>query len=441
MKRFTGLFIFTAFLVLTGNTLFADSKSVKMVAQGEKYPEVELIVNVRDSSTGKGIYGLSKSAFKVTERGNEQDIISFIPKGEGKVDPIDIVFVFDETGSMQDEIDAVRDNSLLFADILKSSNMDFRVALITFSDRIEKVKDFTSNIEEFKGWLSAIRADGGGDEPENDLDALARAMKFKFRSGAKVVFILITDAPYHQGDWVTKRYMLPLAKQLKLEGIKVYPIAIKLEQYVWMARETEGSYFDILRDFSSMIEELATVITAQYRIKYIPSNSSFDNTWRDVEIEVDGIGTAKSKYKSAANISASSQLIEKYRPSDAYKPENAIDGNKHTAWSEGDSGNGIGEWLKFGFDTPKKLKAVNIIAGYTKTETIYKANNRVKKVKISFSDGKSQTALLKDVYDFQRILIDRDTPTKFVKIEILDVYRGAKYKDTCISEIEFEYKD
>ncbi|MBN2038983.1 MAG: VWA domain-containing protein [Spirochaetes bacterium] len=441
MKHITIIFAFLLFLTSGISSLSAADKTVKLVAQGEKFPEVELIVNVRDKASGTGVYGLAKSGFQILEGGSKQEITSFVPKGEGKVDAIDIVFVFDETGSMQDEINAVRDNSMLFADILKASNMDYRVALVTFSDKVEKVKDFTKNIDEFKSWLSAIRAYGGGDDPENDLDAIARAMELKFRSGAKVVFILITDAPYHQGDSVTKRYMLPLAKKLKLEDIKVYPIAIKLDQYIWMARETGGQYFDILGDFSSMIEEIATVLTAQYTIKYVPSNSSFDNTWRSVEVKIDGIGSAKNKYKSASNIVASSQLIEKYRPSDAYKPANIADGNKLTAWSEGESGNGIGEWIRFGFDTPKNLKAIKIIAGYTKTDRIYKANNRVKKLKIIFSNGKSQTAELKDVQDFQRILIDRDTPTKFVKLEIMDVYRGAKYKDTCISEVEFEYKD
>lgn len=74
-------------------------------------------------------------------------------------------------------------------------------------------------------------------------------MEFKFRSNAKVVFILITDAPYRQGNSVTKRY--------------------------------------------------------------IPSNPSFDNTWRNVEIIIDGMGKANSKYKSASNVMASSPLIEK----------------------------------------------------------------------------------------------------------------------------------
>ena len=68
-------------------------------------------------------------------------------------------------------------------------------------------------------------------------------------------------------------------------------------------------------------------------------------------------------------------------------------------------------------------------------------NNRVKKLKIIFSDERYQIADLKDVNNFQRILIDRDSPTKFIKLEILEVYKGSKFNDTCISEIDFEFKE
>lgn len=151
--------------------------------------------------------------------------------------------------------------------------------------------------------------------------------------------------------------------------------------------------------------------------------------------------TAQGTVKSAADVAASSQLIERNRPSDAYKAENLTDGNIATAWAEGADGAGIGEWTRFGFDTPRKIKAIKILAGYAKTDPVYWNNNRVKKVKVIFSDGEPQIAELKDVNEFQRILIDRDRPTKFVKLEILEVFKGRKFDDTCISEIDFEFKE
>lgn len=428
-------------LMASGASMRAQTgKVVKAVPQTSNYPVVELVVNVRDGATGQGVYGLNKSTFAVIENNELQEINNFVVKARGKVEPIDIVFIFDQTGSMQDEINAVKNNVIMFADILRGSSMDFRLGLITFSDVVERTRDFTSDVSEFKTWISDIWVTGGGDEPENDLEALNRALQFPFRPGAEVVFVLITDAPYHQNNSVTKLSMLPLAKKIKLEGIKIYPITVDLPQYEWMARETEGTYFSILKDFSSIIEDLAVTLTAQYRITYFTNRPSFDNTKRTVEVQVKPYGTAETSYRSAANIVVSSQLIEKNRPSDAYQAGHLVDGKDSTCWAEGADGPGIGEWIQFGFDTPKRLKALKIIAGYTKTEAIYQANNRVKRLKVVFSDGESQLVDLLDQNGFQRVLIDRDKPTRQVRLIIMDVYKGQKYADTCISEIEFEYK-
>lgn len=445
-KMRKGLILSLTLIMLLSFLIIAEAqtlnrKPITTIVKANKYPEVELVVNVRDTKTGKGIYGLKKDDFSITENGFAQKIDRFNVKAEGKVDPIDIVFVFDQTGSMQDEINSVRDNCINFADILKSSNMDFRLGLITFSDRIERNFGFLPDVESFKSKISVIKADGGGDDPEDDLDALNAALKYDFRKDAKVIFILITDAPYHQNDSVTPLSMLEVLKKIKLEGIKMYPITINLPQYVWMAKETEGEYFNILNDFSSIIERLAVDLTAQYKISYITSHSSFDNTERNIEMKVKNFGAAKIQYRSAANITASSQLYEHNRPADAYKPENVLDGKPSTAWAEGVDGSGIGEWLKFGLDEPRKVKAVRIISGYPKTTQIFKNNNRVRYIKISFSDGRFQMNELKDVQDFQRILIDRDTPTSYIKLEIMDVYKGARFDDTCIAEVEFEYAD
>jgi VWFA-related protein len=419
--------------------LAVATPKVDITVRSDHFPEIEVAVNVRDPGTGEGIYDLKEADFAIVEDGFKQAATAFNPKAKGKVDPVDIAFVFDETGSMQDEINAVRDNCIAFADNLKKLHMDARLALVTFSDKVERVKDYTADVNEFKSWLASIRADGGGDEPENPLDAMDRAMKLETRGGAKVVFILITDASFHSGDSVTKRQLLPVAKAIKLKGIDVYPIATKLERYRWLARETNGTYFDILEPFSKVLDALSVKLTSQYRIRYVSSNSAFDNSWRAVQVTVKDWDDGTEKYKSKANIKVSSTLMEKNRPSDAYGAQNMVDGDTATAWNEGAEGDGIGEWAQFDFDKPVRLKAIKIIAGYTKTKRIFRANNRVKKLRLHFSDGKTQEVRLGDKMTYQTIDIDRSTPTRSLKLEILDVYKGKRYHDTAISEVDFTF--
>jgi hypothetical protein len=82
---------------------------------------------------------------------------------------------------------------------------------------------------------------------------------------------------------------------------------------------------------------------------------------------------------------------------------------------------------------------MKIIAGYAKSDKIFNANNRIKEIKISFSSHYSQIATLADNQQYQRIEFNMGPPTTMVKLTILDVYKGSKYNDACISEIEFEY--
>lgn len=142
---------------------------------------------------------------------------------------------------------------------------------------------------------------------------------------------------------------------------------------------------------------------------------------------------------SIDSIYVSSQLKDKNRPADFYKPENMIDGKLETAWSEGDSGNGIGESIEFHLDGPKTITAMKIITGYAKSDKLFKANNRIKEIKISFSSHFSQVATLADTQQYQRVGFNIGPPTTMVRLTILDIYKGSAYNDACISEIEFEY--
>ncbi|MCX7749767.1 MAG: stalk domain-containing protein [Clostridia bacterium] len=118
----------------------------------------------------------------------------------------------------------------------------------------------------------------------------------------------------------------------------------------------------------------------------------------------------------------------------------ATDWDVKTAWVEGKKGDGVGEWISIQGKESGLLEVsgIKIINGYAKSENLYKANNRVKKVKIEFSDGSSMEKEVKDsLMDYQRLEFGKIIKTKFVKITILEVYNGTKYEDTCISGIKF----
>jgi len=140
-----------------------------------------------------------------------------------------------------------------------------------------------------------------------------------------------------------------------------------------------------------------------------------------------------------------------------YSAYSAMDGNPKTAWVEGVAGDGIGEVVIVKVNT---RRPVRIWAGYGKSETTFKNNNRPKKVRVYVLEGRhdwggsteladlftdirvvgKHEVILKDLNGYQPLNLPKHTISNkkaitFVAVEILSVYSGTKYKDTCISEI------
>lgn len=139
----------------------------------------------------------------------------------------------------------------------------------------------------------------------------------------------------------------------------------------------------------------------------------------------------------------------------AYFPQYVYDNDLNTAWVEGARGPGIGESITlkltpyaFGKHAGAYLiKKIGIINGYAKSEAIFHANNRVKKIKVAYfyktgdwgdevaSPKLSETFELKDTMEMQFIELKEPKLISEIEFTILDVYKGKKYDDTGISEI------
>src|SRR5712672_2349127 len=134
---------------------------------------------------GNPVGNLRPGNVKVFEDGKEAKIVDFRGVGQGR--PVDIVFVMDVTESMQRYIDAVKQNVIAFAQDLQSNSRDYRLGLVTFEDYVvSKYPDcncpyrntMTSDVKVFTDWVGSLHAGGGGDIPEDQLDALAYASRF-----------------------------------------------------------------------------------------------------------------------------------------------------------------------------------------------------------------------------------------------------------------------
>ncbi len=279
---------------------------------------VKLDFGLTDNN-GAPVGNLRPDNVQVFEDGKQAKIVDFRGQGQGR--PVDIVFVLDITESMQPYIDAVKQNVISFVKDLAGNNRDYRLGLVTFEDYVvSKDNDpplpykmaMTSNVKEFTDWIGALHAGGGGDIPEDQLDALAYASTFPFRPEAQGIIILVTDAPPHtvgdgsahsqhdQAYWdhhsrdtdVTDLTGAKVAEMLKKQSLTLYavvPPPFIAPEYAEVVRETHGRSYNIVTEegrFSELVREIGHSIATLYSLTYRTPRPIEDGTQRQVELKL-----------------------------------------------------------------------------------------------------------------------------------------------------------
>lgn len=121
--------------------------------------------------------------------------------------------------------------------------------------------------------------------------------------------------------------------------------------------------------------------------------------------------------------------------SKSYSVTNLHDGDPMTAWVEGVSGYGIGEWFEV------EAGAVNTIYnGYQSTPLNWRNNSRVKRFKVSLNDSVLCYLDLTDEMGAQRFDLGLEwfgfDHRRTFRFEIVEVYKGDKYDDVAISHVD-----
>ena len=84
---------------------------------------------------------------------------------------IDLAFVLDTTGSMSEEIEAVKQTIKAVSDQLSNAQTDVRIGLVEYKDRsdclLTRTFPFSNDLRAFSTSVANISASGGGDMPED----------------------------------------------------------------------------------------------------------------------------------------------------------------------------------------------------------------------------------------------------------------------------------
>ena len=425
-------------LLAASTTVLAEEAKMIIEANPTDFPRIHLIGNIRNAAN-QPIAGLKVRDFKVKDEGSAAEVISIKEREATKPEPVDIVFVFDTTGSMGGAIKGVRDNIIQFADVLSSTAIDYQLGLVTFGDEIRQVHKPAKDVAAFKKLVGSQHANGGGDEPENSLGAIFEMTKMTFRPGAKVVGILITDASFHTMNEVCSLDPVTLVKELRDLNITLYTLAPPLERYLWMSAETGGVHHEMTKDISTLVNQLAGSIAAQYTIEIETQKRKADETLRTVTLTLNNpqyTGTATATYRAPREVSASSVLRKEGAGDTTSSPDKAFDGNPSTAWATTNPQRGAGEWVRVVFGSSRPLIQIGILGTCSPSPDTFREANRIKSGAFLLSGGKSQPFELKDEPSTQVVSLPAGTRSTFIKVVVNSVYPGASRDVTCIAELD-----
>lgn len=127
-----------------------------------------------------------------------------------------------------------------------------------------------------------------------------------------------------------------------------------------------------------------------------------------------------------------------------YEAINAADLSYKTAWIEGVKGLGIGESIEYYFENNSpRITEIKIYNGYLKSDNSWNENSRVKKLELSVNGERYAILNLTDTKAQQNFKVETlgrrpDKKDLVLSFKILEVYAGAKYEDTAITEIYFD---
>ena len=160
-------------------------------------------------------------------------------------DLVDVVFVVDGSGSMKNDVDAVREHLNTMTDLFDSAGIDFTIGVVAFRSGTGygllgldfEVIPQTRSISQIKKVLAQLRFRGD----EKGLDALIRAAdEVVFRHGAEIHFIFVTD------EYVSGAYSsIDVMMKMKTAKIKVDVIGRDEPFQKFIAKSTGGLWLPI----------------------------------------------------------------------------------------------------------------------------------------------------------------------------------------------------
>jgi len=191
------------------------------------------------------------------------------PAQLGSAREVDIVFVFDTTGSMSDKIQALLATCGDLITELDREQLHYRVGIVAFGDLTVpgdtiKKTGMTNQLSVFKEMLRKIPLNSGGaNDGESSLEAIQAGIKLLRKQGQSVrVFVVITDEPA-----LNSKRAPQVTQLLMREAILTFCVTPDLSYFKEMAKSTGGIWLEVGADTSfDKIESTLLNIASQIAV-------------------------------------------------------------------------------------------------------------------------------------------------------------------------------
>jgi Ca-activated chloride channel family protein len=243
------------------------------------------VTDIRDRT----VAGLERENFKVFENGVEQEIEALSTEDV----PLSVGLIIDLSGSMSDKVQATREAAVQF---MRTANPLDEFFLVTFNDRAELSRGFTSDIAELQNEMLFTVPHGRTAL----LDAVYLGLsEMRNAHNHKKVLLIISDGGDNHSRYTTR----DIENLLKEADCQLFSIGI-YDSIDIRSRTMEELYGPVLlseltdvsggRSFSvenisglpEIAEKISIDLRNQYVLAYKPRNARYDGSWRKIKIAV-----------------------------------------------------------------------------------------------------------------------------------------------------------
>jgi hypothetical protein len=244
---------------------------------------------VFDSATTEKFYELAKSThgelkLLVNSKLITTEIIDILKSNSEN--NADLLLLIDKTGSMEDDIEKVKQGLTQIIDVLKTYK-NLRLGIALYGDKNEdgaewfSFRNFETNYSTAKAFIDKIEVTGGGDYPESVYEGFFNACGQNFwRSETKRMIILIGDAPplekplsaYQLSDVLKKAEEGHI--KMNFFPIVVSPVLDEMNEEQVKTFEKEKIVMSLFPNPAAAIINISMVTTDDYSIEIFNSSGS-----------------------------------------------------------------------------------------------------------------------------------------------------------------------